>query len=78
MHLLIEKLISRVHYVQPTEFKELNVNNMVEAFSKKDVYITKFINLVCQLKNDELDDKKQDNLIRLANIKIFVTKMIEF
>ncbi len=35
MHLLIEKLISRVYFVQPTESEEPNVNNMVEALSKE-------------------------------------------
>ncbi len=45
MHSLIEKLISRVHYIQPTEFEKLNVNDMVEAFSEKDVHGTKFVNL---------------------------------
>jgi Rod binding domain-containing protein len=56
--MLIKKLISRVHYVQPTESKEFNVNDMVEAFNKKDVRSTKFINLVRQLRDDELDDEE--------------------
>jgi hypothetical protein len=77
MHLLIKRLISRVYYVQPTESKELNVNNMVEALSKKDICSTKFINLTRQLRDNKLDDEKRDNLIRLANTKIFVTKMIK-
>jgi hypothetical protein len=77
MHSLIEKLISRVHFVQPTESKELNVNDMVEALSEKDVRGTKFINLARQLRDNELDDEEQGNLIRLANTKISVTKMIE-
>ncbi len=76
MHSLIEKLISRVHYMQPTKFKELNVNDMIEAFNKKDIYSTKFINLACQFRDNELDNKKQDNLICLANTKISVTKII--
>jgi hypothetical protein len=50
---------------------------MVKAFSEKDVRSTKFINLTCQLKNNELDDKEQGNLICLTNTKIFVTKIIE-
>jgi hypothetical protein len=77
MHSLIEKLISRVYYVQPIKFKELNVNDMVEALNKKDIRGTKFINLACQLRDDKLNDKKQDNLICLANTKIFVTKIIK-
>jgi hypothetical protein len=77
MHLLIEKLISRVHFVQPIESKEPNVNDMVEALSKKDVHGTKFINLARQLRDDELDNKERGNLICLANTKISVTKMIE-
>ncbi len=77
MHSLIEKLISRVHFVQPTESEEPNVNNMVEALSEKDIRSTKFINLARQLRDDELDDEEQGNLIRLANTKISVTKMIK-
>jgi hypothetical protein len=77
MHSLIEKLISRVYFVQPTESKELNVNDIVEAFSEKDVCGTKFINLARQLRDDELDNEERGNLIRLANTKISVTKMIE-
>jgi hypothetical protein len=63
MHLLIEKLINRVHFVQPTEFEEPNVNDIVEALSEKDVCGTKFINLARQLRDNELDDEEQDNLI---------------
>ncbi len=77
MHSLIEKLISRVYYVQPTEFEKPNVNNIVEAFNKKDVCDTKFINLACQLRDDKLDDEERGNLICLANTKIFVTKIIK-
>jgi hypothetical protein len=58
MHLLIEKLISRVYYIRPIEFEKLNVNNIVEAFSEKDVHSTKFINLACQLRDNKLDDEK--------------------
>jgi hypothetical protein len=77
MHSLIEKLISRVHFVQPTESEKLNINDMVEAFSEKDVRGTKFINLARQLRDDKLDNEERDNLIRLANTKISVTKMIK-
>ncbi len=76
MHSLIEKLI-RVHFVQPTEFEEPNVNDMVEALSEKDVRGTKFINLARQLRDDELDNEERGNLICLANTKISVTKMIK-
>jgi hypothetical protein len=58
MHSFIEKLISKVYYVQPTESEKLNINDMVEALSKKDVRSTKFINLARQLKDNELDDEK--------------------
>jgi deoxycytidylate deaminase len=58
MHLLIEKLINRVYYVQPTESEEPNINDMVEAFNKKDICSTKFINLAHQLRDNELDDEK--------------------
>ncbi len=77
MHSLIEKLISKVHFVQPTKSEEPNVNDMVEALSEKDVRGTKFINLARQLRDDELDDEERGNLIHLANTKIFVTKMIK-
>jgi hypothetical protein len=58
MHLLIKKLISRVHYVQPIESKKLNINDIIKAFNKKDICNTKFINFACQLKDDKLNDKK--------------------
>jgi hypothetical protein len=60
--------------MQLTEFKKFNVNDIVETLSKKDIYSITFINFAYQLRNDELDDKKQDNIIYLANIKIFITK----
>ncbi len=64
IHLLIEKLINKVHYMQPIKSEELNVNDIVE-------------DLAHQLRDNELDNEERDNLICLTNIKIFVTKIIK-
>lgn len=60
--------------MQPSDSKESQTSNMVD---EKDVCNKKFLTLTCQLRDKKLINEERSNLIRLANTKISVTKIIE-
>ncbi len=76
MQSFVDKLITKVHFVRPIEHSEED-EDMVEALSEHDLQGEKFLELAASLKENRLSDEQRSDLIRLANTKVSLGKMIQ-